>query len=77
LKIKLDENLGRRGLAILESHGHEVSTVAEQGRCTFADGLLIEACRGEGRCLVTLDAALDRPVGEDPGVRPGSLTRRP
>lgn len=67
MKVKLDENLGRRGLAILLRHGHDVATVAEQGMCTFADGLLIEACRSEERCLVTLDTDFSNPLVYPPG----------
>ena len=31
MNIKLDENLGSRGAAILQAAGHHVTTVAEEG----------------------------------------------
>ena len=30
MKIKLDENIGRRGVALLQEAGHDVMTVFEQ-----------------------------------------------
>ena len=31
MKLKLDENIGRRGLELLKAAGHEVDTVRDQG----------------------------------------------
>jgi predicted nuclease of predicted toxin-antitoxin system len=55
MKLKLDENLGRRVAALFRQQGHDVSTVPAQGFCSAHDRVLIETCRSEQRCLVTLD----------------------
>jgi len=55
MKCKLDENLGELGRDLLTASGHDVSTVAMQGLSGSADVALYEACRAEGRVLITLD----------------------
>lgn len=62
MKLKLDENLGARGVEVLSQAGHDVLTVAEQGLCSTTDRTLIEVCRTEGRCLVTLDLDFANPL---------------
>jgi predicted nuclease of predicted toxin-antitoxin system len=62
MKIKLDENLGRRCSEMLRSAGFDVTTVAEQGLCSTNDHFLIEACQKEERCLVTLDVDFGNPL---------------
>jgi predicted nuclease of predicted toxin-antitoxin system len=62
LKLKLDENLGRRGQEILALAGHDVSTVAQQHLQGIVDAELIERCRTEARCLVTLDLGFASPL---------------
>ncbi len=66
MNVKLDENLGRRGVEALRRHGHDVATVAEQGMCAFDDGSLLSACGSEGRCLVTLDTDFSNPIAYPP-----------
>ncbi|CAN5821744.1 DUF5615 family PIN-like protein [soil metagenome] len=55
MKVKLDENLGRRSIELFKESGHEVSTVTKQQLGGTSDDELIEVCRVEDRVLVTLD----------------------
>ncbi len=55
MRFKLDENIGRRGLELLQAAGHDVMTVREQGLGGAADEKLFKICAGEGRALITLD----------------------
>jgi predicted nuclease of predicted toxin-antitoxin system len=55
MKCKLDENLGDIGRDVLTASGHDVSTVVMQELSGSVDVALYEACRREGRVLITLD----------------------
>jgi hypothetical protein len=55
MKIKLDENIGRRGVDILRAAGHDVMTVRDQGLQGASDETLFEICSVEARVLITLD----------------------
>jgi predicted nuclease of predicted toxin-antitoxin system len=55
VKIKLDENIGRRGLELLKASGHDVMTVRDQGLEGVTDERLFEVCATEERALLTLD----------------------
>lgn len=62
MKLKLDENIGQRGINILKQAGHDVSTVVEQGLASTPDENLIEVCGQENRCLVSLDLDFSNPL---------------
>jgi predicted nuclease of predicted toxin-antitoxin system len=66
VKIKVDENIGRSGAALLRNAGHDVVTVREQGLAGAADEVVFQACLEEGRTLITLD----RDFGQIPRFPP-------
>ena len=55
MKIKLDENIGRRGVGLLRARGHDVMTVWDQNLRGVSDEVLFNVCVAEGRALITLD----------------------
>ena len=61
MKIKFDENLGRRCVALLREAGHDVATVQQQ-LAGADDGRVMQACAVEKRCLVTLDLDFSNPL---------------
>ena len=62
MKVKLDENLGSRGKEVFERHGHDVRTVPDQELQAAQDRQLIEICRREERCLISLDLDFSNPM---------------
>jgi predicted nuclease of predicted toxin-antitoxin system len=77
MKLKLDENLGsRRTIELLLDAGHQVSTVFEQGLCSASDHAVIDACRRERRCLVTLDLDFGNPLVFRPSEYEGIVILR-
>jgi len=76
VNIKLDENLGRRGAAILRAAGHQVTTVAEEGLASASDEQLAEVCRSDRKCLVTLDLDFGNPLRFTPSRHAGIAVLR-
>ena len=76
MKLKLDENLNERGVALLVAAGHDVSTVVRQAMQAAVDAQVIEACRQEGRALVTMDLDFANPLKFRPSQHPGIAVLR-
>ena len=77
MKLKLDENLGSiRVVSLLRLAGHDGATVREQNLTSTADGLLIDICRREGRCLVTLDRGFGNRLRYNPPDYSGIVVLR-
>lgn len=66
MKFKFDENFGQRCVEILAAGGHDVATVAGQQMSGAADADVLEACRKEQRCLVSLDLDFSNPLRFSP-----------
>ena len=76
MRLKLDENLGKRGPAILQAAGHEVSNVTHQQLGGATDEELIEKCRRERRGLVSLDLDFANPLRFQPSQYAGIAVLR-
>jgi predicted nuclease of predicted toxin-antitoxin system len=81
MKMKLDENIGKRGQALLKEAGYDVCTILEQNLQSAPDPTVIEVCRIEQRCLVTLDLDFSNPLQYNPSEYSGiailRLPKRP
>jgi len=77
MKLKLDENLGRQVAELFRIHGHDVRTVPEEQLCAATDENLIQACRAEERCLVSLDLDFGNPLLFKPDQFAGIAVLRP
>ena len=77
MKVKLDENITTAAKALIEQHGHDVDTVADEGphRC-HATPVVIEACRSDERMLVTFDVGFGNLRAYPPGTPNGIVLLR-
>ncbi|MGE5527563.1 MAG: DUF5615 family PIN-like protein [Patescibacteria group bacterium] len=55
MRFKLDENFGTRTQKLFRDAGHQVETVLSEGLQGCSDERLLDVCRAEHLCLVTLD----------------------
>ena len=62
MRLKLDENLGRRAADLFRQAELDLQTVAEEDLQGSDDRCLIAACGQERRCLVTLDLDFSNPL---------------
>jgi predicted nuclease of predicted toxin-antitoxin system len=76
MKIKLDENLPTRLVAFLQSRGHDVDTVPQEGLKGAADLQLWEAVQASGRFLITQDLDFSDVRRFAPGTHHGLLLIR-
>jgi predicted nuclease of predicted toxin-antitoxin system len=76
VKLKLDENLGRRVADRFRVAGHDVTTVAGQGLAGATDENVIRICREEQRGLVTLDSDFGNPLIFNPADYSGIAVLR-
>jgi predicted nuclease of predicted toxin-antitoxin system len=65
VRVKLDENLGRRAVEAFGAAGHDVATVHEQKLTSATDQQVFDACVSEGRLLVSLDIDFANPLRFD------------
>lgn len=76
MQFKLDENLRPEVGESLQRLGHDVSTVYDQGLRGRADEEIAEACRSEGRILISLDLDFSNIQMFPPENYPGLIVLR-
>lgn len=77
MKFKLDENFDHRLSALVAEGGHEVDTVQAEGLSGRPDSTIYDACRADGRILVTLDLDFSNPIRFPPEPTEGIIVVRP
>ena len=77
MKLKLDENIGRRGLKVVASAGHDVMTVRDQHLQGISDEALFDVCVREQRVLVTLDHDFGQTIRFPPHKSAGIVVLEP
>jgi predicted nuclease of predicted toxin-antitoxin system len=76
VRLKLDENLGTMGATELRAAGFDVATVVEQGLVSCSDRTVLEVCRLEQRCVLTLDLDFSNPIVYPPRSYAGIVVFR-
>jgi len=76
VRLKLDENLGRRLRPLLAAHGHDVDTVVNEGLGGADDNAVAAAAQREGRMLLTIDLDFADIARFAPGSHPGIVVIR-
>ena len=76
MKFKIDENLPVEIAGLLRSAGHDADTVRDEGLVGSSDTSVIEACKTEDRCLITLDLDFSDMRAYPPHELPGLIVMR-
>jgi predicted nuclease of predicted toxin-antitoxin system len=76
VKLKLDENLGRRWAEQLRDGGHDVHTVVDEGLSGANDVDVLAPAVAEERALVTLDLDFANPIRFPPHETAGIAVLR-
>ncbi len=76
MRIKLDENLPRDLVGVLERLGHDVETVHEEGLRGHDDPAIWRKAQSEGRFFVTQDMDFSDVRVYSPGTHSGLLLLR-
>lgn len=77
MRLRLDENLGRRLVKSLRAAGHDVDTVVEAGLSGLTDAHLLTVCCEHRRVLVTLDVGYTDMLRFPPERSCGVIVLRP
>jgi predicted nuclease of predicted toxin-antitoxin system len=77
VRVKVDEDLPKAAVQVLRRHGHEASSVIEQGMGGAKDHALWQAVQAEHRFLVTADKGFGDIRYHLPGTHAGILLLRP
>jgi predicted nuclease of predicted toxin-antitoxin system len=76
VKLKLDENLGRRWVQQIRDAGHDVETVWDEGLSGASDADVFAASVREGRAVVSLDLDFANPLRFRPAGTAGIAVLR-
>jgi len=76
VRLKLDENFGRRSRDQLETAGHDVDTVADEDLSGAADVVVLAATIEAERAFVTLDVDFANPLRFAPETTAGIAVLR-
>ena len=76
MKIKLDENLPRRLVAVFAEAGHDVDTVVDQGLAGHPDVEVWQSAQQSGRFFITQDLDFSDARRFSPGRHHGILLVR-
>jgi predicted nuclease of predicted toxin-antitoxin system len=74
--VKLDENLGRAHVQLLQDAGYRADRVHDEGLSGAADAAVWERVCAEGRFFITLDTDFSDVRRYQPGTHPGILLIR-
>ena len=77
MQLKLDENLGRTHVDVLQKAGYAADRVYDQGLSGWSDSALWQRICDEGRFFITLDVDFADIRRYKPGSHPGILLLRP